>query len=66
MPSVLSVIRKMTEKHRIFIPRHAIVAGIMVSRWTSVCMSFRISFPGDNLSKHKWTFTKLGICALIL
>ena len=21
-----------------------------------------ISFPDDNLSKHKWTFTKLGLC----
>ena len=20
------------------------------------------SFPGDNLSKHQWIFTKLGIC----
>ena len=22
----------------------------------------RFSFPGDNLSKHQWIFTKLGIC----
>ena len=39
----------------------------MVSRWTSVClsvrhMSVRFSFPDDNLSKHQWIFTKLGMC----
>ena len=38
----------------------------MVSRWTSVCplyvhQSVRFSFPGDNLSKHQWNFTKLGM-----
>ena len=40
----------------------------MVSRWTSVCLSIRLSyvrlsvhfsFPDDNLSKHLWIFTKL-------
>ena len=47
----------------------------MVSCWTSVCLSVRPSvsqsvihpsvhflFPDDNLSKHKWIFTKLGMC----
>ena len=38
----------------------------MVSRWTSVCLfvrqSVRISFPDDNLNKHQWIFTKLGMC----
>ena len=43
----------------------------MVSRWTSVCLSIRQSyvhpsvhflFPDDNLSKHQWIFTKLGMC----
>ena len=38
----------------------------MVSRWTSVCLSIRpsvhFSFPDDNLSKHQWIFTKLGMC----
>ena len=34
----------------------------MVSRWTSVCLSVRISFPADNLNKHQWIFTKLGMC----
>ena len=43
----------------------------MVSSWTSVCPSVcqsyvspsvRISFPDDNLSKHQWIFTKLGMC----
>ena len=26
-----------------------------------IYLSFRISFPDDNLSKHKWIFTKLGM-----
>ena len=43
----------------------------MVSCWTSVCpsvsrtsirLSIRFSFPDDNLSKHQWIFTKLGMC----
>ena len=39
----------------------------MVSCWSSVCLSVvrpsvRFSFPDDNLSKHRWIFTKLGIC----
>ena len=34
----------------------------MVSRWTFVCPSVRFLFPGDNLSKHQWIFTKLGMC----
>ena len=34
----------------------------MVSRWSSVCPSVRFSFPDDNLSKHQWIFTKLGMC----
>ena len=54
----------------IFIPRHTIVAGIMVLRWSSVspsvCLSVRPSvrfpFPDDNLSKHQWIFTHLGMC----
>ena len=41
--------------------------GIMVSSWTSVCLSVRpssvrFSFPEENLSKHQWIFTKLGMC----
>ena len=24
--------------------------------------SIRFSFPDDNLSKHQWIFTKLGMC----
>ena len=48
---------------------------IMVSQWTSVCLSvrpsvvrpsIRISFPDDNLSKHRWIFTKLATCIDIL
>ena len=27
----------------------------------SVCPSVRFSFPDDNLSKHQWIFTKLGV-----
>ena len=39
----------------------------MVSRWSSVSPSVvrpsvRLSFPDDNLSKHQWIFTKLGMC----
>ena len=43
----------------------------MVSRWTSVGLfvrpsvvrpSVRFSFPDDNLSKHQWIFSKLGMC----
>ena len=38
----------------------------MVSRWSSVspsvCPSVHVSFPDDNLSKHQWIFTKLGMC----
>ena len=43
----------------------------MVSRWTSVCLSIRlsvghlsvhISFTDDNLSKRQWIFTKLCMC----
>ena len=39
----------------------------MVSRWTSmclsvICLSVRFSFPDENLSKHQWIFTKLGMC----
>ena len=28
--------------------------------------SIRISFPDDNLSKHEWIFTKLGMCIDIM
>ena len=44
----------------------------MVSHWmscvrpsisrTSIRLSVRISFLDDNLSKHEWIFTKLGMC----
>ena len=43
----------------------------MVSCWTSVYLSVRqlyvrlsvrFSFPDDNLSKHQWIFTELGMC----
>ena len=39
----------------------------MVLHCTSVCLSVcqssvRISFPDDNLSKHQWIFTELGMC----
>ena len=40
--------------------------GIMFSRWTSVCLSVCVSFPDDNLSKHQWIFTKLGMCTDIM
>ena len=34
----------------------------MFSRWSSVSPSVHFSFPDDNLSKHQWIFTKLGMC----
>ena len=43
----------------------------MVLCWTSVgpfvcqsyiCQSIHILFPDDNLNKHQWIFTKLGMC----
>ena len=54
----------------LFIPHHTIVAGyygftldIHVSVSSSVVHpSVHISFPDDNLSKHQWIFTKLGMC----
>ena len=32
----------------------------------SVRPSVRFSFPDDNLSKHEWIFTKLGMCIDIM
>ena len=54
----------------LFIPRHTIVAGyygftldVRVSVRPSVRRtSVRFSFPDDNLSKHQWILTKLGMC----
>ena len=28
--------------------------------------SVRFSFPDDNLNKHQWIFTKLGMCIVIV
>ena len=54
----------------IFIPHHTTVAGyygftldVLVSvRPSYVGPSVRFSFPDDNLSKHQWISTKLGLC----
>ena len=54
----------------LFIPRHTIMEGyygftlvICVSvRLSIVPPSVRFSFPDDNLSKHQWISTKLGMC----
>ena len=36
---------------------------VLVSVCLSIsCLSIRILFPDDNLSKHQWIFTKLGMC----
>ena len=35
-------------------------------RLLSVRPSARFSFPDDNLSKHQWIFTKLGMCIDIM
>ena len=52
----------------IHVPSHRIVERCYVSRWMSMCLSvhqsylsIRFSFPDDNLSKHQWIFTKLGM-----
>ena len=49
---------------RFVIPRHTIGAGYfgftLVVR-VFVRLSVRL-FPDDNLSKHQWIFTKLGMC----
>ena len=53
-----------------FIPRHTIVAGyygFTVDVHVSVLLSVSppsicIPFPDDILSKHRWVFTKLGMC----
>ena len=57
-----------------FIPRHTIVAGyygftLVVResvRPSYVRPSVQFSFPDDNLSKHQWIFTKLGMFIYIL
>ena len=54
----------------IFIPHHTMVAGYygftfdvcVAIHPTICCTSIRISCPDDNLSKHQWIFTKLGMC----
>ena len=54
----------------VFIPSHTIVAGyygFILDVRESVCpsvshTSVRLSFSNDNLSKHQWIFTKLGMC----
>ena len=46
----------------------------MVSRWASMCLSIHqlyvhpsvFLFPDDNMSKHQWIFTKLGMCIDIM
>ena len=44
------------------IPCHMIVAGYYCFtcdiRVSVCCQSIHISFPGDNLIKHQWIFTK--------
>ena len=36
--------------------------GRLSVHWSYTRLSIRISFPDDNLSKHQWIFTKLGMC----
>ena len=36
--------------------------GFTLDVHVSVSLSDRFSFPDDNLSKHQWIFTKLGVC----
>ena len=60
----------------LFIPCPTIVAGyydftldVLVSISPSYVVRLSIhpfSFPDDNLSKHQWIFTKLGLCINIM
>ena len=36
--------------------------GFSLDTRVSVHPSVRSSFPDDNLSKHQWIFTRLGMC----
>ena len=36
--------------------------GRPLVRLSYICLSVHFSFPDDNLSKHQWIFTKLGMC----
>ena len=36
--------------------------GLTLDVCVSVCLSVHFSFPDDNLSKHQWLLTKLGMC----
>ena len=68
------------KRHTVYrLYRFLLLYGYMGSHWMSVCMSVhpsisptsdclsvRISFPDDNLSKHQWIFTKLGMCIYIV
>ena len=58
----------------IFIPRHTIVVeyngftldvGVFVHP-SICCPSIHISIPDDNLNKHQWILTKLGMCTDIV
>ena len=57
-----------------FIPHHKIVAGYygfrldvrMSVRLSVVQTPLRFSFLDDNLSKHQWILTKLGMCIHIM
>ena len=41
--------------------------GLTLDVRVSVRPSYvRFSFPDDNLSKHQWIFTKLGMCIVIV
>ena len=49
----------------LFIPCHTIEVeyyGFTLDVRVSVRPSVHFSFPDDNLSKHQWIFTKLGMC----
>ena len=46
-----------------YIPPHN-SGGVLWFHVGRLCVhpSVRFSFPDDNLSKHQWVFTKLGMC----
>ena len=57
--------QEVTKVVSLFIPHHTIVVGYY-GFMLDVLLSIPILFMDDNLSKHQWIFTKLGMCIDIL
>ena len=66
-PSLNSCKSFYTPPHIYIMGYHGFTLDVRMSIHPSICLSVvspsvHISFPDDNLSKHQWIFTKLGIC----